>query len=153
MNIEVSEHEMINRFGDSMRRAGSIAKQFMTATEPEKPALFVNFIHELKIAAGSAHQISIYRENTHLLTIRDTLEGIIDIGQTTPVFTSAQAGMWFKIKQSLDRLGENGVKLATGKAMSREDVLSNLTFREAKARAESQSGTSEAGGNQGFLNG
>ena len=129
---------MVTRYGDSMRRASSIAKQFMTAQENEKPQLFVDFIHELKVSAGSLHQLAIYRENTNLLTIRDTLEGIIDLGQTTPIFTSAQAGMWFSIKQSLDRLGENGVKIAESKAMSREEVLGNLLVRESKARLESQ---------------
>lgn len=136
--IEVTEHEMIQRYSDSMRKASAIAKEFMTALEQKKPSLFIEFITALKHSAGSLHQLAIYRENTHLLTIRDTLEGIIDIGQNTPIFTTAQAGLWFKIKQSLDRLAENGVRIANATAMSREEVLGNLLIRENRARLESQ---------------
>lgn len=134
--IEVQEQEMIVRFADGLSRAASVAKQFMTAKEVEKPTLFVEFINGLKVAAGSAHQLAIYQENPNFLSIRDKIEAVIEVGQTTPVFTHGQAGMWFSIKNSLVQMSEVGCKMATSKAMSRVDVLSNLTFREAQARAQ-----------------
>lgn len=126
---------MIGRYSDSLSRASSIAKQFMTCQEVEKPQLFTDFLHELRVAAGSAHQIAIYRENTHLLEIRDQLEKIIEVGQTLPTFTGNQRGLWFGIKQSLDGLSDKGRKIADGVSMSRQAVLANLKWREHVARS------------------
>lgn len=134
MSIEIQEPEMIQRYGDSLSRAASHAKEFMTVEEVRKPTLFVEFIAELKVAAGSAHQLAIYQENPNWLSVRDTIEGVIDIGQTTPIFTSAQAGQWLVIKQSLERMAENGLRMARAKSLSRAEVLGKLLIRESVAR-------------------
>lgn len=134
MPIEVQEQEMITRFADGLSRSASVAKQFITAKENEKPTLFVEFIGGLKVAAGSAHQLAVYQENPNFLSLRDKIEAVIEVGQNLPTFTGQQAGLWFGIKNSLLAMSETGCKMATSKAMKRSEVLTSLAFREAQAR-------------------
>lgn len=134
MPIEVQEQEMINRYSDSLSKAASISKEFITTQEINKPKLFVDFIHELKCAAGSAHQLGIYQENPNFLTLRDKIEAVIEVGQNLPTFTGQQAGLWFQIKNSLLAMSEAGCKMATSKAMTRNDVLANLNYRQSQIK-------------------
>ena len=121
---------MIERFEDSLKKSAARAKEFMTTPLEKRPALFVDFIEGLKTAAGSAHQLAHAQENPRFLTVRDTLEAIIEVGQQLPTFNEKQAGLWFQIKVSLDDIREAGVKQARAKAMTRQDVLSELILRE-----------------------
>ena len=129
---------MIERLADSLKRASSRAKEFMTAVEAEKPKLFVDFISNLKIAAGSCHQLGLYQENTNFLKMRDNLEKVIEVGQSLPTFTGNQSGLWFSIKTSLDNMAEQGKRMATSKGMKRSDVLVELALREKAARPETR---------------
>lgn len=134
MSLYVTEAEMKERYVDSLKKAASRAKEFMTAEEQEKPQLFVDFINGLKVAAGSAHQLGISQENPQFLAIRDKLETIIEVGQKLPMFNGNQAGIWFNIKTALDALADKGSKIAVAKAMPRQQVLAELTHREWETR-------------------
>lgn len=136
MSLYISEQEMIQRYGDGLAQASDRAKDFLTAKEVDKPRLFVEFIHGLKVAAGSAHQLSHQQENPHFLTLRDLLEKIIEIGQTLPTFTQQQNGMWMGIKKSLDEMAVKGKKMATSKSVTRTEVLDALNLRQIKLDAD-----------------
>lgn len=136
MALVLTEQEMLNRFSDSLRRASSIAHEIMKAEEKEKPRMFVDFIHEIKTAAGSAHQMAHTRpdQSPKWLTLRDLLEKIIEVGQVVPLMGQNQNGLWFSIKGSLDNLHTMGFQIATSmKAMSRDDVLADMDVRAANA--------------------
>lgn len=130
MTLIISEHEMIERFYDNLKKSSSRVKEFMTAQEQDKPALFVDFIDGLKVAAGSAHQLAHAQENPHFLGIRDVIEKVIEVGQELPTFTGQQAGIWFKIKTSLDGIAERGRQMSVSKALSRQEVLLELDHRQ-----------------------
>lgn len=130
MTLEISEQEMISRYVDSLKRAASRAVEFIRAEESAKPALFVDFLHQIKVAAGSAHQLGITQENTHFLVLRDKLEMIIEVGQTLPTFGPKQNGLWMSIKNSLEQMAQTGFRLATSKGMKRTEVLANLNLRQ-----------------------
>jgi len=121
---------MIERYVDGLKKAADRAKDFMTVEENKKPTLFVEFIDSLKIAAGSAHQLAHAQENPNFLDIRDTIEKVIEIGQHLPTFTNKQAGMWLSIKVSLEGLAEKGRRMATNRALTRQNVLKNLDIRK-----------------------
>lgn len=128
---------MIERMFDGLKRAASRAKEFMTAEESTKPALFVDFINALKVGAGSAHQLSIYQENPHFLGVRDKIEAVVDFAQNNPPrFTDRQAGLWFTIKTSLEQLAETSVRMAGSRSMKRSQVLVELALREQAARTD-----------------
>lgn len=127
---------MIERFNDSLKRSAARAKEFMSTPEAEKPALFVDFINGLKVAAGSSHQLALTQENPYFLTVRDTIEKIIDIGQELPTFIGQQAGLWFSIKLSLEGIADTGFKMATRKALTRQQVLTQLDFRQAQIKVD-----------------
>lgn len=130
MALEISESEMISRFTDNMKKAADRAKDFMKSEEKDKPQLFVEFIDSLKISAGSAHQLAHAQSNPQFLGIRDTLEAVIEVGQQLPTFNGNQAGIWFSIKTSLEGISQKGLKMATSKAMTRQDVLTELNIRQ-----------------------
>lgn len=130
MTLEISEKEMLDRYVDSLKRAASRASEFIRADEKLKPTLFVDFLHEIKIAAGSAHQLSLAQENPNFLTIRDKLEAILEVGQTLPTFGPKQNGLWMSIKASLEQMSVTGMRMATSKAMKRSDVLADLVHRQ-----------------------
>lgn len=136
MTLYVQESEMIERFDDSLSKASARAKEFMKTEEVDKPALFIDFIDGLKVAAGSAHQLAMAQENPNFLTIRDTLEQIIEVGQQLPTFTGQQAGLWFQIALSLDGIKETGVKQARAKAMTRQNVLAQLDLRQKNVKLD-----------------
>lgn len=121
---------MIERMHDNLMRAADRAKDFMKAEESTKPALFVDFIGCLKVAAGSFHQLSMAQENPNFLAMRDVIEQVIDVGQSLPTFNGNQAGLWFKIKLSLEGIADRGKRMATSKAMSRQDVVTQLDVRQ-----------------------
>lgn len=127
---------MIERFEDGLKKSAARAKEFITTEEFKKPALFVDFIDGLKVAAGSAHQLAHAQENPYFLGIRDTIEKIIEIGQELPTFSGAQAGLWFTIKTSLEGIALTGGKMARAKAISRQNVIKELDHRQSLIQTE-----------------
>lgn len=130
MSLEITEYEMIERYVDGLNKSASKAKEIMTATLEQKPALFVDFVSGVKVAAGSAHQLAHAQENPHFLSIRDLLEGVIIASQDVVVFDQKYNGLWMKIKNDLEHMAVTGRKMANGKAMSRQAVLDNLDSRQ-----------------------
>jgi hypothetical protein len=128
MTLELSEKEMISRFSDSMKRAASSAKTMTEDRVDLKPQALLTFVHELKVAAGSAHQLFIYRENLFMEKIRDTLEAVIEQAQN--VVATAPSIYWFTIKQALENIAVSGLKSVDQKAMTRQDVLANLDYKQ-----------------------
>ena len=49
MTLYVNEHEMIERYVDSLHKASTVANDFVSAKEQDKPRLFVDFVDGLKI--------------------------------------------------------------------------------------------------------
>lgn len=123
---------MIGRFTDSLKKSASRAEEITKAQINDKPRIFVEFIDGLKVSAGSAHQLAHQQQNPYFLNIRDTLEGIIEIGQKLPVMNESQNVIWLGIKTSLETMAERGLKMATSKAVTRTEVLANLADRQAK---------------------
>lgn len=136
MTLYVNEPEMIERFSDSLKKSAARAAEFLKTPLEKQPALFIDFIDGLKVAAGSAHQLAHAQENPHFLRIRDTLEKIIEIGQVLPTFNGRQSGLWFKIKLSIEGIEQQGTKMARAKARSRQDVLVDLMRREIEERSK-----------------
>ncbi len=130
MTILVSETEMVQRYVDGLNRASSRASEFVTEVSPQKKAeLFVDFIDNIKVAAGSSHQLAHQQMNPKWLDVRDILEGVISVSQSITVFSGADNALWNSIKNSLDMMVIQGKKMATSKAMTRQDVLTNLDHR------------------------
>lgn len=134
MVIELNEKEMINRFSDSMKRATSSAKTLSENRIEIKPQALIIFVHELKVAAGSAHQLYIYRENPYMETIRNTLEAVIEKSQD--IVAIAPSIYWTAIKEALDNIAVNGLKSIDSKAMSRQDVLTHLDYKQKNLKTE-----------------
>lgn len=129
MVLYVNEQEMIERFVDGLRKASDRCVEIIRAPENEKPLLFTEFLHAIKISAGSAHQIAHAHEDPQWLSIRDLLEKVIEAGQEIPTMTDKQNGLWFNIKQSLDHLCVKGQKLFIARPKKRSDVLIELDQR------------------------
>lgn len=138
MTLEINEAEMIERFCDSLKKSSARAREFSTTELNKKPALFVDFIDGLKIAAGSSHQLAHAQENPHFLTLRDILEGVIEVSQSLPVFSGNQDKLWESIAVSLEQMAKKGQTMATSLSMKRVDVLANLNLREMKNRPETR---------------
>lgn len=136
MSLVVSEHEMIERFVAGCNEAGDRAKQFLKCEENEKPRLFTEFAHGLKVAAGSAHQLAITQENPNFLNIRDVLEKVIAGSQDLVTCGPLSNGSWLSISKSLEGIALRGQRMARAKAMSRTDVLANLDVRQIKLNQE-----------------
>lgn len=127
--LEITESEMLERYIDSLKKASSRALEFTKTEMKKRPALFVDFVDGLKVAAGSAHQLAHAQMNPKWLDTRDILEGIITVSQTLPIYSEADDFLWTRISSSLDQMVVTGRKLATSKAMTRLDVLRNLDHR------------------------
>lgn len=125
---------MLDRYCDGLKMAASRAGEFYKSPTEKRPQLFVDFLHGIKVAAGSSHQLAHSQENTKWLEIRDKLEQIIDIGKHFPPATDNRSTVWIKVKTLLETLEVTGRKLATSKAMKRSELLVNLNERELIAR-------------------
>lgn len=132
MTLYVTEQEMIDRFIDSLKRAADRAKDFPETPMNKKGEKFVEFINDIKVAAGSAHQLGHAQENPKWLDTRDLLENIITVGYTLPQNSENENGLWAKVQTLLEQLSETGRKLATMRAMKRVDVLTHLDARSKK---------------------
>jgi hypothetical protein len=132
MTLYVTEQEMIERYVDSLKKASSRAVEIIKSDLNKRPKLFIEFIAELKIAAGSTHQLFHSQQNPYWLKIRDTLEKIIEVGETVPPQTAKQNGLWFQIKTALDSMIDRGQKLFIVKPMKTLDVLAEMAIRESK---------------------
>lgn len=130
MSIEVSEKEMLFRFTDGLSKSASAAKQLLEPMNIGQPKALNDFLHGLKISAGSAHQLGIYRENLGLLDVRDSLERIIEEVQEMSAEIVSGNPVWNDIKKLLEKISVNGIKLAESKPMSRKDVLANLDYMQ-----------------------
>lgn len=129
--LYITEAEMLDRYVDSLKRASSRASEFTKTPLKKRPALFVDFIGSIKTAAGSAHQLAHAQMNTRWLDTRDILEGIITVSQTLPQHTENDNTLWLRIADSLDKMVVSGRKLATSKAMTRQEVLTDLAVRQS----------------------
>lgn len=127
--LEITESEMIERYIDGLKKASSRAEEFTKQPLKERPRLFFEFIEALKIAAGSAHQLAHAQQNTKFLSVRDIIEGVITVGQTLPLHSEADNQLWLQIRDSLDKLVAAGRKMATSRAMTRSEVLTQLDFK------------------------
>lgn len=125
---------MIERFDDSLRKASARAVEFNRTPLEKRPALFVDFIDGLKVAAGSAHQLAHTQENPHFLKIRDTIESVIEVGQVMPTMSDEHSGLWLRISNSLEGIRFAGMKQARGSVLSRQQVLTELALREQAER-------------------
>lgn len=130
MSLEISEYEMIERYVDGLNKAASRAREFVTAEEQRKPLLFVEFTDGLKAAAGSAHQLAHAQSNPNFLGIRDVLEKVIGGAQGLITCGPKSNGSWMVIKQSLEEMAVRGRKMATSKALTRQEVLDVLDVRQ-----------------------
>lgn len=130
MSLEISEYEMIERYVDGLNKAAARAREFVKAEEKQKPQLFVDFTNGIKAAAGSAHQLAHAQSNPNFLSIRDILEKVI--GATHDLVTCGPKanGSWMRIKQSLEEMAVQGRKMATSKALTRQQVLDVLDVRQ-----------------------
>jgi ribosome-associated translation inhibitor RaiA len=129
MTIYVQEQEMISRLSDSLKRAASRAKEITEAEETKKAEIFIDFIDNIKIAAGSSHQLAHAQENPYWLNIRDKLEAVIELGGNTIEFGEHENTLWMTIRTALLGMHEQANKLFLKKAMSRQDVIINLDSR------------------------
>lgn len=129
MTLYVTEKEMIYRFVDGLKKAADRCLEIIKAEENQKPLLFTEFLHSIKISAGSAHQIAHAHEDPQWLSIRDLLERVIEAGQQIPVMTNHQNGLWMNIKKSLDSMRVRGEKLFVSRPKRRSDVLFELDQR------------------------
>ena len=136
MTLYVTEQEMVERYVDSLKKASSRSLEMIKADFGKRPKLFIEFIAEIKVAAGSAHQLFHSQQNPYWLKIRDALEKIIEIGQTVPPQSVKQNGLWSQIKTSLDGMIERGQKLFIVKPMQALDVLAEMALREKKLAKE-----------------
>lgn len=135
MVLYVTETEMTERFCDSLKEASSRCKELPVADEVKKPEIFVKLVHSLKVAAGSAHQLSMAQTNPQWLMFRDALESFSVFAQDT-VFKNEDAKIWTTVADHLDKLAYNGKKLSSAKSVSRSDVLDQLAVREKAARID-----------------
>lgn len=135
MVLFVTEKEMIDRFGDSLKEASSRCKELITSQEMQKPEVFIKLVSSLKVAAGSAHQLSMAQMNPQWLVIRDALESFSVFAQDT-VFRSSDALTWTMVADHLDKLSYNGRKLAGSKSINRSDALDMLDHREIAVRLD-----------------
>lgn len=130
MSIEISESEMLYRYADGLSKASSAAKQLSQPMNPDQPQALADFLHGLKVAAGSAHQLGVYRENFSLLDVRDILENVIDQVQEMTATAVSGNPLWARIEEFLKGMSDKGTKMADSKPISRQDVLSELNYRQ-----------------------
>lgn len=130
MALEIGEREMINRLSDSMKEAADRANILASGITIEKPQALSEFLHALKVAAGSAHQLAIYRENLSLFNVRDTLEKVLEYSRDLPLSMNNSSLIWLSIRDSLLGIRETAIKSADAKAKARQEVLAELTFRQ-----------------------
>lgn len=132
MSLEITEREMVSRFSESMKEAASCAQVLSREQEQPKPQAFIDFLHAIRVSAGSAHQLYIYRENVYMAMIRDTLEAVIDEStKIAPTFYNSK--YWAQIEEALVGIRAKGLKSADEKSMSRNDVLAHLKIRAQNA--------------------
>lgn len=143
MVVYLTEKEMIDRYADGLQESASRALEFTTSAIKERPKLFTQFIHGIKVAAGSAHQLAHAQMNPKWLDVRDLLEKIIDMNSNLPIttFNSEQQLVWSSISKSLLSLVEKGKTLATMKVMPHYEVLSRLDVRQKKLEKELNANT------------
>lgn len=133
MSLEISEREMLDRFSDGLRRSADIAGQFKEAEERKKPSLFITFVDGLKIAAGSAHQLSHSQQNPNWLSVRDKLESVIEVSQKLVYIPGIfDTPLWGNIKVSLEEMNLRGRTMGMAKSMPRHEVLESLKIRQSK---------------------
>ena len=135
MTLIISEKEMIERYSDSLKEAASRCRELIKSDEKDRPEVFIKLAHSLKICAGSAHQLAISQENTKFLQIRDAIERFLEFSQQN-IFKKHEGHVWTVVANQLDILADNGKKVATSKAMTRLQVLTELDSRERKARLD-----------------
>ena len=129
---------MIERFSDGLKKSASRAGEFYQSPSERRPQLFIDFIEGIKVAAGSAHQLFHTQQNSNWLNIRDNLEKIIEVGRTFPP-SNGNNTIWVKVKTLLEDLEKSGRKLALNtKAMSRTDLLVDMSVREQNARLDTE---------------
>ncbi len=133
MVIEISEREMILRFVDALSQSASAASQLSRPSNPDQPQALVDFIHGLKVAAGSAHQLGIYRENLKMLSIRDLLENIIEVSNDIIATSASENPYWIQIQDFLKEMSKQGAQIADSKPQSRLEVLADLDIRARNA--------------------
>lgn len=135
MVLYVTEKEMIERFGDSLKEAASRCREFSKVEVTERPEIFIRLVASLKVGAGSAHQLSMAQMNPQWLFIRDMLENFSVFAQEN-IFKESEGKIWSLVADELDKLSVSGHKMATDKAISRQDALDILDEREKAARLD-----------------
>lgn len=129
MNLYVNESEMLERYGENLKKAASIAGNFTKTKEVDRPKLFVEFINSLKIAAGSAHQLGVTRLEPLWLNLRDVLEKIVELGQQLPNLGDSVNRHWVGIQKNLEILAYRGRVLGESRMRPRQDVLQDVDRR------------------------
>lgn len=136
MVVYLNEQEMIDRFGDGLKKAASRTDDFLQAAPVNKPRIYADFIEGIKVAAGSAHQLAQTRESPKWLKIRDILELVIVISQELPVAKQDDGPAWKRVKEQLEALHKTGIRLYLSRPEKRQDVLVELAIREQAERAK-----------------
>src|ERR1700761_7277790 len=135
MTLYITEKEMLDRYVDSLDKASARCLDIIKAEEKDKPALFVEFLNSIKVAAGSSHQLAHSRpdQSPQWLDLRNLLENVLEAGKELPLMTNKQNGLWMNIRNSLKTLTEKGKKVAFSRGMSRTDVLFDMDLRMKNA--------------------
>lgn len=134
MSGETPEKEMIERFSDATRQAADRVQDVCRAlmlNAPVMPRTLLDLRRMLGIASASAHQLGHAQSNPAFFGIRDQLDEATKHITAAVMSRSPRAGVALSmLGQVLDRLWREGQKMATSRAVARQDVLAALDVRQ-----------------------
>jgi hypothetical protein len=134
MSSDTPESEMIERLIDGTRQAADRVQDMCRALKfsiPIAPAILIQFRYALRAASGSAHQLGHAQSNPAYFTIRDQLDQIGSNATLATMISGDRGGFVLAmIGTALDRLWRSAEKMATSRAVPRQDVLAALDVRQ-----------------------
>lgn len=134
MSRDTPESEMIERFVDATRQAADRVQDVCRAlmlNAPVMPRTLLALRRSLGIASASAHQLGHAQSNPAFFGLRDQLDETTKHITAAVMSRSPRSGVVLSmLGQVLDRLWRDGQRIATSRAVSRQDVLAALDVRQ-----------------------
>jgi hypothetical protein len=125
---------MIERFVDATRHAADRVQDVCRAlmlNAPVMPRTLLSLRRSLGIASGSAHQLGHAQSNPAFFGLRDQLDDTTKHITAAVMSRSPRSGVALSmLGQVLDRLWREGQRIATSRAVPRQDVLAMLDVRQ-----------------------
>ena len=134
---EITEKQAIQGFIDNLKRASSLIKQ---CADPDKnPNSSHTFVKCMGSASGYANILGNYQQNMDWYRVRDMIEdltiqaanmAIDNFFGKFPILANGENG-FLRLAMTLNSVAEVGHKLATSKAVTRQQLVDACNAREA----------------------